>query len=208
MKTTFKALLFVAVIVLGYLCTMSIIRPIQFEAAKTQREKAVIKKLIDIRKVQVAYLNSRGDYATNFDSLVSFLKNERLPIIIKEGTLTDEQLEQGMTEAEAHKKGIIRRDTNWVNAKDTLLGKSYNADSIRFVPGTDVAFEMSTNSIPTQSGLWVPVFECRTPYEVYLKGLSRQEIVNLTKTAEDLGKYAGLKVGSTNEVNNNAGNWE
>lgn len=208
MKTTFKLLLFAAVIVMGYLCTMSILRPIQFDLAKTQRERAVIKKLIDIRKVQGAFLNAKGDYATNFDSLTSFLKNERIPFIIKEGVLTDEQLEQGLTEAEAHKKGIIRRDTNWVNAKDTLLGKNYNVDSLRFVPGTDVEFELATNSIPTASGLWVPVFECKTPYDVYLKGLNRQEIVNLIKTAEDLGKYAGLKVGSTIEVNNNAGNWE
>ena len=44
----------------------------------------------------------------------------------KDNITNNEQLEKGMTEKEAVKKGLIRRDTVWVTAVDTLFGKGYN----------------------------------------------------------------------------------
>ena len=41
-----------------------------------------------------------------------------------------------------------------------------------------------------------------------LKGLDHQLIVNLKAEREDMGQYAGLKVGDIDNPNNNAGNWE
>lgn len=208
MKTTLKVLLFLSVIVLGYLCTMSILGPIQFDEQKKSRDRAVVKRLIDIRKAQVAFLNAKGGYAPNFDTLTYFLNHDSLAFLIKQGTLTDEQLESGLTEAEAYKRGIIVRDTFHILAKDTIFGRGYNADSLRFVPGTNIQFEMGATEIPTASGIFMHVFEAKTPYDVYLNGLNRQEVINLKEKAEDLGRYPGLQVGSLREVNNNAGNWE
>jgi hypothetical protein len=54
----------------------------------------------------------------------------------------------------------------------------------------------------------VPLFEASVPYDVYLNGLNRQEIVNLNEKAKTLKKFAGLKVGDISSPNNNAGNWE
>ena len=78
------------------------------------------------------------------------MNTDKLPFLIKEGVLTDEQLEKGMTEAEAVKKGLIRRDTMWVLAKDTLLGKNYDVAAMRYVPavpGEKITFKMDTATL-------------------------------------------------------------
>jgi hypothetical protein len=130
--------------------------------------------------------------------------------VIKEGSLTDEQLEKGMTEKEAIKRGLIRRDTLWVLAKDTLFGPGFDAASLAYVPvaGVNAKFEMDTSSIESSSKYLVRVFECRVPYDVYLKDLNRQELINLKDKMNTMGRYPGLRVGSVSEINNNAGNWE
>jgi hypothetical protein len=38
--------------------------------------------------------------------------------------------------------------------------------------------------------------------------LDKQEVANLKDVATKSNKFAGLKVGSLEEINNNAGNWE
>ena len=127
--------------------------------------------------------------------------------MLKEGVLTDEQLESGMTEAEAVKKGLIKRDTFWVLAKDTLFGGK-NVDSIRFVPGTAATFQMDTASITNASGYTLQLFEASVEYPVYLGDLNKQEVANLIDLRVKQDKFPGLKVGSVQEANNYAGNWE
>ena len=60
----------------------------------------------------------------------------------------------------------------------------------------------------TKSNVEVPLFEASVPYDVYLNGLNKQEIINLNEKAKTLGKFAGLKVGDISSPNNNSGNWE
>jgi hypothetical protein len=67
---------------------------------------------------------------------------------------------------------------------------------------------MASDTIETSSKAKISVFEAKTPNDVYLQGLDRQEIVNMNDEAKTIGKYPGLKVGSLVEFNNNAGNWE
>ena len=164
--------------------------------------------MIDIRKAQIEYKNIHKVHAANFDELSKFLKDEKLPFLIKEGVLTDEQLEKGMTEKEAVKKGLIRRDTVWVTAVDTLFGKGYNVDDLRNVPGANVQFTMDTATLTSGSGYTVKVFQCGVLYDDYLGDLNKQEGYNLKDKASKMGKFAGLRVGSVEEINNNAGNWE
>ena len=125
--------------------------------------------------------------------------------------LTDEQLEKGMTEAEAVKKGLIRRDTMWVLAKDTLLGKNYDVAAMRYVPavpGEKITFKMDTATLKSGSGYEIKVFACEVPYKEYLRDMDAQLTYNLIDKAEKQGKFPGLRVGSLEEINNNAGNWE
>ena len=208
MKVTLKILLAVAVVVLAYMCYRSIMGPIEFKDERDRRENLIKARLIDIRKAQIEYKNIHKVHAANFDELSKFLKDEKLPFLIKEGVLTDEQLEKGMTEKEAVKKGLIRRDTVWVTAVDTLFGKGYNVDDLRNVPGANVQFTMDTATLTSGSGYTVKVFQCGVLYDDYLGDLNKQEVYNLKDKASKMGKYAGLRVGSVEEINNNAGNWE
>ncbi len=208
MKVTLKILLAVAVVLLAYMCYRSIMGPIEFKDEKDRRENLIKARLIDIRKAQIEYKNIHKVHAANFDELSKFLKDEKLPFLIKEGVLTDEQLEKGMTEKEAVKKGLIRRDTIWVTAVDTLFGKGYNVDDLRNVPGANVQFTMDTATLTSSSGYTVKVFQCGVLYDDYLGDLNKQEVYNLKDKASKMGKYAGLRVGSVEEINNNAGNWE
>ncbi len=208
MKVTLKILLAVAVVLLAYMCYRSIMGPIEFKEEKDRRENLIKNRLIDIRKAQIEYKNLHNVHAANFDELSKFLKDEKLPFLIKEGVLTDEQLEKGMTEKEAVKKGLIRRDTVWVTAVDTLFGSNYNVDDMRNVPGASVQFSMDTATITSGSGYTVKVFQCGVLYDDYLGDLNKQEVYNLKDKAEKMNKYPGLRVGSVEEINNNAGNWE
>ena len=208
MKVTLKILLAVAVVLLAYMCYRSIMGPIEFKDEKDRRENLIKARLIDIRKAQIEYKNIHKVHAANFDELSKFLKDEKLPFLIKEGVLTDEQLEKGMTEKEAVKKGLIRRDTIWVTAVDTLFGKGYNVDALRNVPGANVQFTMDTATLTSGSGYTVKVFQCGVQYDDYLGDLDKQLVYNLKDKAEKMNKYPGLRVGSVEEINNNAGNWE
>ena len=208
MKVTLKILLAVAVVLLAYMCYRSVMGPIEFDKTREQRENLIKARLIDIRKAQIEYKNIHKVHAANFDELSKFLKDEKLPFLIKEGVLTDEQLEKGMTEQEAVKKGLIRRDTVWVTAVDTLFGSGYNVDDMRNVPGANVQFSMDKATLTSGSGYTVKVFQCGVLYDDYLGDLDKQLVYNLKDKAEKMNKYQGLRVGSIEEINNNAGNWE
>ncbi|MEG1564314.1 MAG: hypothetical protein RR365_11410 [Bacteroides sp.] len=228
MKTAFNIVLGLCAIALVYICYASIMGPINFDDTKKQREKAVIARLIDIRKAQLEYRNlHKGQYTASFDSLIDFVKTQKLPFISKEGSLTDKQLEDGMTEKKAmalitkakktgnwkevEAAGLMnfKRDTVWMAVMDTIFSKGFNADSLRYVPfGGSAQFEMAIKNDTTKSGAPIFLFEARTPYETYLGGLDKQEITNLKDVQTKLGKYCGLMVGSIETPNNGAGNWE
>ena len=208
MKVTLKILLAAAVVLLVYMCYKSVTGPIEYDDQKTIRDNAIIARLIEIRKAQIEYKNMYKTHAGSFDDLEKFLNTDKLPFLIKEGVLTDEQLEKGMTEQEAVKKGLIRRDTVWVTAVDTLFGSGYNVDDMRNVPGANVQFSMDTATLTSGSGYTVKVFQCGVLYDDYLGDLDKQLVYNLKDKAEKMNKYQGLRVGSIEEINNNAGNWE
>ena len=228
MKTVINIILALCAIGLVYVCYGSIMGPINFENTKKAREKEVIARLINIRKAQVEFRTvNEGKYTASFDTLIDFVKNGKLPFVRKEGSLTDAQLEAGMTEKKAmkliekakktgnwkevEKEGLMnfKRDTMWVAVLDTIFPKGFNADSLRYVPfGNGTEFEMVTRSDTTKSGAPLNLFQAQTPYETYIGDLDHQQLVNLKDVQTKLGKYCGLRVGDIETPNNNAGNWE
>jgi hypothetical protein len=209
MKTILQIVLFVAIFGLSYAIYESIMQPIRFQEKQAIRSTAVIERLKNIRDVQVAYRNINNRYTGSFDTLIDFVKNAKLPLIKMEGSLSDSLIEAGVTEAKALAMGLIKRDTVYINAKDSLMKKGLNPDSLQYVPFTDKAkFEMGSGELTTGSGVKVQVFEAKVSNNVYLNGLDEQEIINLNDKANKLARYAGIKVGSLEEANNNAGNWE
>lgn len=208
MKTLLQIALVVIIVGLSYLVYDSIQQPIRFQQDQKTRATAVIERLKGIRDVQVAYRSIHNRYTGSFDTLVDFVRNGKLPVVKMEGGLTDSLIEAGVTEVKALAMGLIKRDTVYINAKDSLI-KGLNPDSLRYVPFTNQAkFEMGSGEIVTGSGVKVQVFEAKVPNNVYLLGLDEQEVINLNAIAKKLDRYAGLKVGSLDEANNNAGNWE
>ena len=209
-KIIIQILLAAAALYLGYMCYESVQNPIQFQKLKKQRYDRVIQKLKDIRTAQDAFKSIHGTYTSSFDSLINFVKYDSLRSI---GELTDDQLEEGMTEQDALKKGLIIRDTIRVAALEKLFGKNYPIDDLRYVPFTKKKHEflMGTNMIWTDSGIEVPVFEARISNMVIFEDLfDEYEDAILEENGERirLNKYPGLKVGSVQEANNNVGNWE
>ena len=228
MKTVINLVLAACAIGLVYICYGSIMGPINFDETKKAREKEIIARLIDIRKAQQEYRTlHQGAYTDNFDSLIDFVKTAKLPFIMKVGTLTDDQLNNGMTEKKAmaiinkakrtnkwdevEKEGLqnFRRDTMWVAVMDTIFAKGFNQDSMPYVPyGNGAKFELAIRKDTTKAGAPLNLFQAQVAYDVYLGDLNHQELVNLKDVQTKLGKYCGLRVGDIEQPNNGAGNWE
>ena len=118
MRVTLKVLLAAAVVLLAYMCYRSIMEPIEFDKERTARESAIEKRLIDIRTAQIEYKNRNGRHAGSFEELAKFLNESKLPFVIKEGVLTDEQLEKGLTEKKAAE--IVRRARQTGNNEEVI----------------------------------------------------------------------------------------
>ncbi len=209
MKTVIQIVLIILIIGLAYLCYDSINSVMEFNRVYKLRTDANIENLKDIRTAQVAYKSQHNKYTGSFDTLINFVKYDSLKLVKKEGSLSDSLLEAGWTEEKALKVGMIKRDTILVSVLDSLFGKNFKIDSIKKVPFVNnEVYEMGAGKVKTGSGVDVEVFEAKVANDIYLKGLDEQEIINLNDKAVKLKKYPGLKVGSLDETNNNAGNWE
>ena len=172
-----------------------------------------------------------GRYTDNLDSLVIWLQTGSKKEVVKEGALTEKQLEAGLTEAKAVKmiekakktgnykevkenglEGFVR-DTIASPVLDALFHGKYTNETIGdiiYIPYTDhIKFEAEVNdSYTTSQGIHIPLVEVRAHFNTYLGDLDDQERVNLIDREEQLFHYPGLKMGDVNEPNNNAGNWE
>ena len=228
MKTIFNALLALCVIGLLFICWRSIQDDIDFQKEVTARENAVKARLMQIKAAQEEYKlqSPEAAYCDSLWKLVEFVKNGRIPKIVKEGVLSDEQMEKGLTERAAAEivnsgdaaaiaaNGLqnFRRDTTWVNLSDSLFGPNFNADSLRYIPFAEGdTFQLQAFTSLTRSGTIMYVMECCAPDTSFLKGMGRNGdrlIVNRAQLADDMGNYPGLKIGDLNNWNNNAGNWE
>ena len=106
MKTTRTLVictLAVAAVLMAVFCVQSVTTPIKFEDTRAQREVAVIKNLVDLRTAEVEYHHQKGVFTASYDTLLIFLKNAPKKEVLKEGSLTDKQLEAGLTEHKAVK---------------------------------------------------------------------------------------------------------
>ncbi|MCD6200337.1 MAG: hypothetical protein J7K46_00845 [Bacteroidales bacterium] len=208
MRTAIRVILFIVIVVLSYYLYQSIMEPIRFNREKDKREKAAIERLKDIRKAEVAYKTKYGKYTGSFDTLIHFVKYDSFPIIKAIGSIPD-SLYGVITDEEAIKRGIIVRDTSYIPVIDTLFGKNFHIDSIRYIPYCDTAqFFLGAGVIETASKVKVPVFEAHVLNEVLLHGLNKQLIINYNAEREKIVGFPGLKVGSLEQATNNAGNWE
>ncbi len=210
MKTALNIVFTIIIIVLIYFLIESIMKPIRFNKEKDAKETAIKERLIDIRTAQEAFKSVKGYYTGSFDTLITFLKTDSLPLVFKRGSLTDEMIAEGITsEREAVKKGLISRDTSYVAVRDSIFDKGYPIDQLRYVPGKDnIEFEMAAARVMTTSMVQVNVFEAYVLNDVFLSDLDRQLVVNYNDQRTKFTGFPGMKVGDIRVPNNNAGNWE
>ncbi|MBP5196285.1 MAG: hypothetical protein J6035_02625 [Bacteroidaceae bacterium] len=230
MKKVINAVLAVCTVALLFICWRSIADDQDFNAEVEAREAVVKARLLEIRDAEEEFKKQHPDaeYCADWNVLIDFVKHGKLPIIIKQGTLSDAQMDKGLTERKAADivasgdqaaiaaNGLqgFRRDTVWVSLRDSLYkDPAFNPDSMRYIPfsGGDT-FEIIACPNTTKSGAIIQVMECDAPYESYLKGMGKRGerlIYNNKEAADAKGAYPGLKIGDAgNGWNNNAGNWE
>jgi hypothetical protein len=209
MRTAIQAVLILGILVLTYLLYESIMKPIRFNQERDVRYGKTIQRLKDIRTAQVAFKAENGLYTADFDSLITFIKSGNFRVVVKIGSLSDSLIEAGWNETKALKAGIIKRDTLLVPIRDSLFGKNYPIDSLKYVPFTKgEVFKLGTAVIETGSKVRVNVFEASVLNSILLDGLNKQLVINFSDERKKLTGFAGLKVGSLEEATNNAGNWE
>jgi hypothetical protein len=211
MKKVIQVLLIALIIVLAYLIVKSIMRPIEFQREVTVRENAAIDKLKDIREAQKAYKDVYKRYTGSFDTLEMFLKTDSFTVIKAVGMVPEDWIDEvGLAEARerAVREGIIIRETSLVSVLDSLFGKNFAVDSMKYVPYTDgVIFDIESNEIMTTSNLMVQVVEVSCLYDDLLQGMDPQLVINYKDERIRLTGFPGIKFGSLEE-GTLTGNWE
>lgn len=199
--------LFVVIVFLALKVVKSIKAPIEFSKEQRARETKIVERLIDIRNAEVLYKNINSKYTDNFDTLIHFCQVAEIPIVKIVPDPTDTTFTR-----------TINDTIGFVKVMDSIkAGRSaFNINDLKFVPFSEPMqqFELEAGAIH-RNGIDIPVFEARTPYEVYLAQPSaaftdkewNQRRDNAKAERESIDRYAGLKVGSMNEATTD-GNWE
>ena len=231
MKTIIRILLGCAVAFLCFICVNSVTTRIKFEKVRAEREPAVIKNLVALRTAENEFRMQNGRFTANLDSLILFVKTGTKKEVVKEGALTDKQLEEGLTELKAVRMIQKAQKTgNWKEVKEAglegfkrdtisapLLSSLYKGaydektiEEIVYVPYSNgKKYEVLVNdNYSTAQGIRVPLVEVRAAFDIWMADQDAQELVNLNDKEEQLGHFAGLRFGNIDEPNNNAGNWE
>ena len=199
--------LFAIIVLLAVQVVKSIQAPIKFNTEQKMREAKVVERLIDIRNAEVLYKNANNKYTDSFDSLIMFCQTAEIPIVNIIPDPTDTTFTR-----------TINDTLGFVKVVDSLSAgrANFNINELKFVPFSSPTtnFELEAGFIP-RNGINIPVFEARTPYEVYLAtpGAAfsekewNQRVNNAKAEKESINRYAGLKVGSMEEATTD-GNWE
>lgn len=226
-KKVINSLLAVCALGLVGACFMSIYEDISFDEQKSEREKAVIARLLQIRDAEEEFRKSHGgEFCGTIDSLVDFVKNGRAVVKIDEDVWTDDLAMGYATKADAIAAGVFHSDTVWQSAAEKL--GITNADSLKLVPvGKEGAvFQLrKTEAYNLKSNEFDKVCEVRASLDDYLDGLNAKKVRQLKQdlkkrgrnradlfednTDDTEGDWYGLRIGDLKDPQNKmAGNWE
>ena len=211
MKKLFQIILAVAIVGLVYVIYVQISTPIRFDKETKAKKAQVIDRIKDIRTAQRAFKSKYQHFTASFDSLSAFVLTDTLEL---ERKIVDEDDSAAM--AMLKKSGKKNIEKFKIAVIDTIFAPKkvtrQDVENFRFIPGTGnkAQFIMEAGIITTESKVVIPVVECRAPYKAFLDTVAyRQEIINLIDDEENnFNRYAGVKFGSMDSGNNEAGNWE
>lgn len=211
MKKLLQIILAVVIVALVYVIYVQISTPIRFENELKTRRAKVIERIKDIRTAQRAYKSKYQRFTGSFDTLTAFVLNDTLEL---ERKIVDE--DDSVALALLKKSGRKNIEKFKVAVLDTIFAPKVlsreDVERMRFIPGTDDKAEyiMEAGIITTESKVVIPVVECRAPYKMFLDTVTyHQEIVNqIDDDVNNFNRYPGVKFGSMEAGNNEAGNWE
>jgi biotin carboxyl carrier protein len=110
--------LFVVAIGLAYFLYDSINETIEFQNSITTTEKQLTDKLAVIREAEKVYLEQKGRYTANFDSLINFIETGVVPVTVRTETIIP--LSYGVDSVQ------VKIDTiAMVPAKEKIFKKNY-----------------------------------------------------------------------------------
>lgn len=201
MKKVIQIVLVLVVVGLAFLLGMSIRKPIQFDKDVKAREVDVIRKAKEIRAAEQAYKTVHNVYTDDFNELIEFVLNDSLTFVRSVGSADDSlAVATGQVYTEEFRIPVI--DTIFSPRKLT----PQEVRDLPMIPHSDnKRFYLEAGHVATESGIVVPVFELRAPYNDYLVGLDRQLIDNMID--EDINtydRYPGVKVGDLFSATNDA----
>lgn len=155
-RTIFNALMFLLILFLGFILYKQIQEPIAFQQTKNLREKAVIDKLVKIRKAQEAYRGVTGKFASSFEDLTETLKNGKFVRVQVYGDVDDPT------------QSNIRYDTTYLPAIDSVKALGIELEGIDIVPyGEGAKFNIQADTVTYQSAL-VDVVQVGVTYETFM----------------------------------------
>ncbi|MDR3835638.1 hypothetical protein, partial [Alistipes sp.] len=185
--------------------------PIRFDKETKAKKAQVIDRIKDIRTAQRAFKSKYQHFTASFDSLSAFVLTDTLEL---ERKIVDEDDSAAM--AMLKKSGKKNIEKFKIAVIDTIFAPKkvtrQDVENFRFIPGTGnkAQFIMEAGIITTESKVVIPVVECRAPYKAFLDTVAyRQEVINLIDEEQNnFNRYPGVKFGSMDSGNNEAGNWE
>lgn len=211
MKKLFQIILAVAIVGLVYVIYVQISTPIRFDKETKAKKAQVIDRIKDIRTAQRAFKSKYQHFTASFDSLSAFVLTDTLEL---ERKIVDE--DDSVAMAMLKKSGKKNIEKFKIAVIDTIFAPKkvtrQDVENFRFIPGTGnkAQFIMEAGIITTESKVVIPVVECRAPYKAFLDTVAyRQEVINLIDEEQNnFNRYPGVKFGSMDSGNNEAGNWE
>ena len=210
MKKLFQIILAVAIVGLVYVIYVQISTPIRFDKETKAKKAQVIDRIKDIRTAQRAFKSKYQHFTASFDSLSAFVLTDTLEL---ERKIVDEDDSAAMAMLKKMNKKNVEKFT--VAVIDTIFSPKrlsrQDVEDLRYIPTTDkqAQFIMEAGSA-VASNVTVPIVECRAPYKMFLDTVAyRQEVINLIDEEQNnFNRYPGVKFGSMDSGNNEAGNWE
>ena len=204
MKKLFQIILAVAIVGLVYVIYVQISTPIRFDKETKAKKAQVIDRIKDIRTAQRAFKSKYQHFTASFDSLSAFVLTDTLEL---ERKIVDEDDSAAM--AMLKKSGKKNIEKFKIAVIDTIFAPKkvtrQDVENFRFIPGTGnkAQFIMEAGIITTESKVVIPVV-------AFLDTVAyRQEVINLIDEEQNnFNRYPGVKFGSMDSGNNEAGNWE
>ncbi len=210
-KKIAQILLAVLIVALVFVIYKQISTPINFERDTNARKALVIERIKDIRAAERAFKQKYQRFTADFDTLINFVLTETLE---GERKIVDEFDSVAMAQLKKAGKKNVEKFT--IAVIDTIFSPRKltpeQVAELRYIPCTDnqTEFILEAGLLETESKMVIPVVECRAPYIAFLDTVNyRQEVINLVdEEVNNFNRYAGVKFGSMEGGNNEAGNWE